>query len=213
MRSRLADYFRRQREKQGLRLPDVARLVGYKNLGKGCNRIRRFEQYGEIHADLLCKLAEVLHIERVTIDSLIEQDRRAFFRLWNAWANQAIRPYLVIRRSAAVYIRREVPDDIQSLEEAETIAAGFARERGTKVCLVWSRRLSVWFDEAGRIQCIKEAVPGEANSPYLRLRGGRRGLLLQHPETGRTVLCLVDWPKRPVVTPSVSSTPSENEET
>ena len=51
-------------------------MVGYRNSAKGRNRIERFEQRGEIHTDLLRKLADELDIDKATIDALIEQDRR-----------------------------------------------------------------------------------------------------------------------------------------
>jgi len=206
MRSQLADHFRQQREDSGLSLAELSRLAGYQNVTKGCNRIRRFEERGEIHANLLQKLADVLDIDDATIDAFIEQDRRDFERQWNEWADQPIRPHLIIRPLAAVYARKELPDGMQTVDEAESIAAEFAREHHKKVCLVWTRRLSVWFEEDGNIIGRTEAAPGKSNVPTMRLKGSRRSFLLQHPATGGTVLHLIDWPNRPMVTPSVSST-------
>ena len=209
MRSRLANHFRSVRKERDLSLSQLARLVGYTNVTKGSNKIQKFEQRGEIHTDLLWKLADELDIDKTTIDTLVEQDRREFVRVWNEWANEPIRPHIVIRLIPAVYKRSELPDGIVSVEEAEIIAADVARRWRKKVCLQWTRRLSVWFDSDGNVEFRTETTPGEINAPYMRLGNGRRSFVLENPATGGTVLHLIDWPKQPMVTPSVSSTSSE----
>ena len=197
MRSRLAHYFQNARSQRGLSRVELARLVGYQNVTKGCNRIQKFEERGEIHADLLRKLAVVLGIDGDTINDLIEQDRREFEREWNEWADVPIRPYLIIRLIPAFYKSQRLPDDIESIHEAEIIAADAARRWGKKVCLVWTRRCSVWFDSDGNVQSRTETVPGETSIPYMRMKGSQRSFLLENPETGGTVLRLIDWPKQP----------------
>ena len=70
----------------------------------------------------------------------------------------------------------ELPDEVRSVEEAERYASEFARERQMRVCLVLSRRVSVWFDEQGSFQFATEAVPGgEPNEPYMKIGGGGAG--------------------------------------
>ncbi|MCH8828042.1 MAG: helix-turn-helix transcriptional regulator [Planctomycetes bacterium] len=198
MRSQLARHFRTVRKERDLSLSQLARLIGYKNVTKGCNKITKFEQRGEIHAGLLWKLADALSIDPTTIDKLIEQDRREFYRVWNEWADVPISPFIVIRLLPAVYKRSELPDGIVSVEEAEIIAAETARRWRKKVYLQWTRRLSIWFNEQGHETARTEATPGEINAPHMRLKGSRRGFQLQHPETGRTVLRLIDWPVQPI---------------
>jgi hypothetical protein len=190
MRSQLADHFRRIRIQSGLRLRQLSRLVGYKNAQKGSNRIQRFEQRGEIHADLLGKLADVLCIDSETVDALIEQDRREFALAWNRWADQPIQPSLVIRWLSAVYARRELPGEIESLQEAEAYSAATARRLRKKVCLKWSRRCSVWFDETGVVTVKTEARAGVSSGPSMWLSGSHRRFVLEHPETGKVFLRL-----------------------
>lgn len=211
MRSRLANHFRSVRKERDLSLSQLALSAGYRNSAKGRNRIERFEQRGEIHADLLLKLAVVLGIDDATINVLIEQDRQEFCKAWNEWADVPTAPFIVIRLLPAVYKRSYLPDGIVSVEEAEIIAADAARRWGKKVCLVWSRRRSVWLDSEGQATARTDATPGEANIPTMRLKGSQRSFLLQHPATGKVILRLIDWPEYPISTRPVSSTANQQE--
>lgn len=169
MQSNLAEHFRRTRIAKGIKLGQLARLIGYTNATKGANRIVKFERGGDVQSQLLLKVADVLDIDGQTIERLIDEDRRRFFEEWNAWANEPIRPHLVIRLLAAVYLTKKLPEDIQTVEEAEQYAGGMARHWHRKCCLVLSRRVSVWLSENGDIYNVSEAVPGEANHPVMYL--------------------------------------------
>ena len=193
MESKLANHFRHARLEKGHNLAQLARLVGYKNVAKGANRINAFERGGSVHADLRSKLAEVLGIDQQTVDRLMEEDRRQFFAEWNAWASEPIRPYLIVRLMAAVYSPHNLPEEIQSVEEAEAYAANVARTRHLRCCLVLSRRISVWIEADGSISGATEAVPGEANTPAMRLGG--KNCLMKALDHG-IALQQVHWPQR-----------------
>lgn len=124
------------------------------------SRIRVFEQTGSISWELFEKLAAFFDIDADVIEKLVEQDRREFFQKWLDWVNEPIQPHLVVRIISAVYSRRELSPGIVTIEEAEAWAASVAKESRMKCCLVWNRRLSIWFDETGRIAGRTEAVPG-----------------------------------------------------
>lgn len=197
MRSFLAHHFRSVRKERDLSLRQLARMLGYKNVAKGCNKIRKFEERGEIHVQLLQNLADALDIDMATIDTLIEQDRREFVRAWNEWADVPIQPRVVVRLIPAVYKSEPLPGRITTLEKAEVFAAETARRWNRRACLTWTRRLSVWFDEDGEITGRTEAAPGETNVPTMRLKGSQRSFLLQNSVSGKTILRLTGWPKQP----------------
>ena len=46
-----------------------------------------------------------------------------------------------------------------------------------EVCLVLTRRQSVWFDGDGKVRWRSEAQPGVPNSPYMTLQRRRRPFL------------------------------------
>lgn len=167
--SHLGEFFRNRRFEKGLSLGQVARLLGYQNVTKGCNRIQAFEGGGKVNTELLGKLAEVLEVGPDEIK------REAFkdYQAWLAWANEAIRPYLVVRLLAAVYQRVKLPDDALEPEAAEAFAADVARQRKFKVCLVLSRRVSVWYDAEGREYGRTEATPELPCEPFMMI-GGRK---------------------------------------
>jgi hypothetical protein len=193
MDPQLSKHFRQARLAKELRLGKLAGLCGYRNLSKGARRIDDFEHGSSIQRDLLLKLADVLGIERTTVEALVEEDRRCFVEEWNAWASEFIQPYLVVRLMAAMYSPIDLPDGIESVEEAEAFAADFSKTNRLKSCLVLSRRVSVWFAEDGSVSNVTEATPGQPNSPYMRI--GNRECVMKSVEHGLAVR-QVHWPRK-----------------
>jgi len=190
MSTHLSRHFEQQRIVRGLRPGQLAALAGCTNTSKIGNRIRQFELTGDIGRELFEKLVAALDIEASTIERLVEQDRREFFRVWLAWVNEPIKPYLVQRLMAAVYRQISLPDEITTQDEAEAWAAGIAREWKRKCCLVWSRRISIWFDADGNA-FRGEAVPGKPNVPWLKIGGKTFNF---GEDLGSTTL--VQWPHK-----------------
>jgi hypothetical protein len=191
MTTHLATYFAHRRREKGLRLGQVAKLLGYDNIAKGARRVQTFEQTGDIRAELFTKLAAVLEIDQATVNRLLQEDLAD----WTKWATEPIRPYLVVRLLAAFYSQAELPDEINSVEEAEQYASDFAKEHRLRVCLVLSRRISVYFADDGSFQYASEAVPGGGpNEPYMVV-GGRK-CLSRLLDRG-IALPEVEWFKRP----------------
>jgi len=190
MSTHLSRHFEQARLAKGLKPGQLALLIG-KNISKIGNRIRQFELTGDISKELFEKLVAALGIDAAIIERLVEQDRREFFEEWLAWVNEPITPYLVERLIAAVYRRVPLPPEIKTQEQAEAWAAAFTMESKRKCCLVWSRRISVWFDVDGTF-FRSEAVPGEPNVPWIKI-GGKT---FNFGEDLRSVNT-VDWPKKP----------------
>lgn len=198
MRSHLVEHFRRRRCELGWELSTLARRIGCRSLAGGCNKLQRFEQRGEIHAELLLKTAAALDVDRATIDTLIEQDRRAFLDEWNRWADEPIVPHLIVPRWPYAtrgrwtsYRNEPLPGFVASLSAAERYAARIAWACGAAE-LIWSRRLTVWFNSCGQESRRIIAAPDE-RSPARLLPGVRPGLRLA---AGDVYLCLIGWPPR-----------------
>jgi hypothetical protein len=58
--------------------------------------------------------------------------------------------FLAVRLMAAIYVRKGLPAEVTSKEDAEAWACTFARHYRCRVCLVLSRRWSVWIDATGK---------------------------------------------------------------
>ena len=169
MTTHLSRYFKKIGKEKGLRLGEVARTLGYRNVSKGARRVDTFETTGDIKEHLFKKLAAVLEIDEKTVNGLLQEDLAD----WLKWANEPIKPYLVVRLMPAFYTQGELPDEVRSVEDAERYAGEFAKERRLQVCLVLSRRVSVYFDDDGSFRYASEAVPGGGpNEPCMRI-GGR----------------------------------------
>ncbi len=186
--SRLGDFFRNRRLGRNLTTGQLARLVSYRNLSRGANRIRSFEDGGKVAPDLLARLAEALEIEPEEVRRIAAED----YADWLAWADEPVRPYLVLRWTACAYQRVELKDEALEPEAAEGYAGRVARERGVMACLVLSRRLTVYFDASGRVYGRREATPEVPSQPYAGFGNQRCQLNLG----GGEVLRPIDEPGR-----------------
>jgi hypothetical protein len=182
--SHLGDYFRIRRQEKGVTSGQLARTVGYQNLSRGSNRIQTFEGGGKVAPDLLGKLATALEVTPDEVRRLAAED----YQEWLDWANEPIRPHLVLRWTACVYQRLELPDDALEAGAAQEYASCLARDRRLMVCLVLSRRLSVGFDSTGNEYKRLEATPEVPCEPYVVI-GGKR---VQFDLSGGGVLHPID---------------------
>ena len=171
MSTHLSRYFHEKRLALGLKPGQLAQRAGCSNVSKNGNRIRQFELTGDISQEIFTRIAVVLEVDQATVERLVEQDRREFFKKWLTWVNEPIQPHLVVRLMAAVYSRRWLPVEITTMDEVEVWASAVAKQQKMKCCLVWSRRISCWFDESGTLYARTEATPGVPNVPWLRIGG------------------------------------------
>jgi hypothetical protein len=188
--SHLGDAFKTRRLDRKLTTGQLARLAGYRNLTRGANRISGFEAGGKIAPDLLGKLAAILDINSEDLRRYAAED----YKEWLEWANEPVRPYLVVRHMACVYERVELSNDVLVTEAAEAYASRLAREKRRMVSLVLSRRLSIGFDATGKETDRREAAPDVPCEPFAVI-GGKR---IQFDFSGGAVL-------RPIDEPGVSS--------
>ncbi|MCY2927896.1 MAG: hypothetical protein NTV86_00090 [Planctomycetota bacterium] len=76
----------------------------------------------------------------------------------------------------AVYKTQRLPESVTTIEQAQEHASQTARQWNRLVCLVWSRRLSVYFDEQGQVEVRAVATPDRHVAPFMRI-GNKRFLL------------------------------------
>ena len=173
MPTHLSNHFRQQRLVLGLRPGQVARLLGYKSLVGAANKIIQFEETGDIDYRLFKQLAAVLFVDKGTIQCLMKKDRRDLVRQWHQWANQPITPHVVAEVLLGHYMIHDFPEDIMTPEQMETHVAELACELHERMWLVFSRKLTVLFDEGGHKRAVQEAAPGEPTEPYRLLLSGK----------------------------------------
>jgi transcriptional regulator with XRE-family HTH domain len=183
---RLGDLFRKTRLERGLSLRQLALLVGYRNTNKGIRRLTAIES-GDLspNRDLYGRIASALELDLEILKTTVARDRAEYLKKWNRWADEPIKPHLILRLQSCIYIRREIPEELADLEQVELWASGVAREHHWRACLVWTRRLSIWFDVDGGIEDQTEATPdGPPNVPSMQI-GGRRFNLREVPFAGQ----------------------------
>jgi transcriptional regulator with XRE-family HTH domain len=178
----LPSHFKAQRLARNLNPADLARMIGYRNIAKGANKVLRFERDGIVKEDLLIKIAEALGIDWATVEQLTDQDRRQHIEEWNRWANEPVPMRVVIRWMPAVYSERLLPEEITSAEAADEFACDLALQLRRQNCLVLNRRQSVWLNADGTVARRTEATPfGGPNEPWMQVKG-RKFLLNLDPE-------------------------------
>ena len=166
MQSELARHFSSVRRNKGIRLGQLARMVGYRNVPKGANRIDRFEKWSRIHDNLLVKLADALGIDHQTVARLIAVDRRRYLDEWERWVNTPIRPSNILGHIGGFCYGEPIPEGLTQVA-AEEYAASIAKQRKKPILLIVSRKLSIWFDAEGNRTSIVEAKPGDTALPYV----------------------------------------------
>ena len=176
MKNRLGSWVREQRVARGLTLGRLAAEVGYRNIGKGTNRLHQLETEGEFHPDLLLKVIAALDLDTRTLRRLLAEDREAMLSAWNAWADEPVPPLLVVRAIPGFYVERALPEGVVKLRAAEAIASAYAARRGLRVCLVFNRRLSVFFETDGERRFRSIARPEALNQPATFLGGSKSAI-------------------------------------
>jgi hypothetical protein len=86
MASHLGQYVKRQREQLGIKRSDLARAIGYKNIGKGCNRIMALEGEGACTEDFWRKVKDALHLDDQGVQAANHQDWLAY----QAWLDEPV---------------------------------------------------------------------------------------------------------------------------
>ena len=137
---------------------------------KGARLILQFEREGIASHDILQKLITALQIDHEDMIKAIEKDQAE----WEEWVCEPVPMQMILTPIPAVNILHPMPPEIETREEAETYARDCAKEKGFRVCLVLSRRESVWIDGNGEITCRTIAKPGVPNIPYTTVGGQRR---------------------------------------
>jgi transcriptional regulator with XRE-family HTH domain len=162
----VGSFFKARRMEKGWAVADLARNIGYKNVTKGANRIHRLEQRGTIPDELLPKLMDALEIDSVTLQKLKEEDRRAYVKQWETWADEPAPIQVVARVMPAMYQDVELPPGANTEEAAVAFAQALARQDQSQVFVILSRRKTLLINEEGLIVHTAEATPDFDPRPY-----------------------------------------------
>jgi hypothetical protein len=172
MQSALGNHFEQQRKAKAVSLGQLPSVLHYRNGNKARRLWDQFIHSGSCSTAFLRTAAVAFDVPAATITRLIEED----IQRWERWADEPVTPYINIRFMAAVYSRVAIPEGL-TLEQAEAFSASKATEIGFRVCLVWSRRLLVFFDHKGEVVCRFNSTPWCDARPYMSIKG--RSFLLR----------------------------------
>ncbi len=109
-------YFKEQRLKQGLNTAELARLMGYKNVSKGMNRIIDLERENIIIPEVLKRIVEALNLDHDHVNNLIKKDRDEDKRKFEEWVNEPVEMYYIMRLMPTIYLSYDLPTNINTEE-------------------------------------------------------------------------------------------------
>ena len=117
-----------------------------------------------------------------------DHEQTEWLRRWNDWVSQPIKPYLVVRIMSGFYVRQDLPSGIETEDDIRRCASSVAKRLNRKLCLVMSRRTSMWYLEDGTCEKITEAQPGVPNVPTMRFSGSDRNVTFHQQGRGLTLV-------------------------
>jgi hypothetical protein len=79
--------------------------------------------------------------------------------------------HLIVRWVPGIYCAQVLPGYQQSPAAAQQYACAFAGQHRGQVCLVLSRKVSVWIDKTGAVEAPTVATPDRPNVPHMQLKG------------------------------------------
>lgn len=166
----LGEWFWGRRGERQWSLGDVTRRLAYSNVSKACRKILAVEREGVADDDFLQRLAAALAISEGVVIYLNRQDRLAYLRAWQEWADQPVPIRVVMRAVPGFMVEMAVPDDVTTPVQAIDFAQAVAVRHHAKVFVILSRRESVGITESGEINGRFHTRPDTDPNPLVSVR-------------------------------------------
>jgi len=163
-------YLKEERLEQNFNTAELARLMGYKNVGKGMNRIIDLERENIIIPEVLEKIVNALNLDREYVNSLIVKDSDEDRRIFEEWLSQPIEMHYVMRLMPTIYLSYDLPTNINTEEEAVNFVVSIAKEKHNKCLVILSRKEKVYIAEDGDIRGKIETKFGDEDYPYVMVK-------------------------------------------
>ena len=153
-------FFKNKRKSKKLNLQQLAKLVGYKNVNKGANKIAFFENGDKFYIDLIIKCLKILDINKDKFILLMQEDLQK-------WLDEPQKMEIIVRVMPAIYSNRTLPDTIKSEDKALKLACRYARMIKRRICFVQSRKKVFWINGDGKIYYTDIADVKTFQVPFL----------------------------------------------
>ena len=165
---RVGHLFRSNRVARHLRIVDLARQAGLRDIAKVLRQIDRLENdgLGPLHlVESLCAFFRIDLQEARKAWKLDEADRKRL-----QWESTGGRPYIVVRFMASVYRQSPVPEGLEGSAAIEWGRAHLRDRWGGKFrgCVVLSPDEIAWIEEDGSYSVRSDFPP-----PSMSVRGRR----------------------------------------
>lgn len=103
----------------------------------------------------------------------MQEIEQAADQAWQAWLDEPVPMKLIVRAIPGCYTNQRLPENVTTPQEAEAFARDLARRIQKRMCLVVSRRKSIWIGYHGEIEKVTETQFGELNEPSMSIGGHR----------------------------------------
>lgn len=172
MNENLRKLVHRYRVVRNLNFKQLAELCRYKNSNKWSIKICSFEREGFGPDEMILRLVRSLEIDA---DEVREANQKDLDKL-QAWLDEPVPMELLIKPLPGVYIRVDIPDDMDSDEKAIDFAVSQALHFKSESCLILSRKKSIWFNGDGSLKFTEENQDG-VFQPFMSV--GNKQFVLQ----------------------------------
>jgi hypothetical protein len=160
----------KHRAAKGLNFGQLAELSGYRNRSKWAIRICTLEREGVGTGELVGNVIRALEIDHQEVQDALQKD----YAIWEKWADEPVPMQMILWIAGAIIVIHHMPPEITCREDAIEYGQNYAKKNGLRVCLVLSRRESVWIAADGHMH-ISQTKPGVPNIPYASV-GGKKFL-------------------------------------
>ncbi|MCK6440810.1 MAG: hypothetical protein L6Q71_11510 [Planctomycetes bacterium] len=158
MGKHLGSYIEQERIRQGLRRSELATHAGWRST-KGCRKITALERGEEVDEAALRRLVPVLNLNPSVIEMLLERDRQDLLAEIKR-QEVGFQPYMLIRLLAAVFMRVEIPVDVERDEfHLREFARAHAEHIRRQVCLAVGPVRCVWISPDDPNEWVEDATP------------------------------------------------------
>lgn len=188
--SQVGKAIRAARRARQLSRQALAKALGYSERGanKGARRLQALEETGTEQAEFIHAVAQELALDPAHLSDLADRDEVARAEAWERWADEPIRPRLIIRYGPHWFhhIAYDLSSEIATLDEAERDASDRMRAIPTTLLtrghppqgrLIFSRRLHVRIHHHGHV-IAREPQTYRRPSPHPYGQIGTRRFIL-----------------------------------
>ena len=143
----IQNYFKKKRLAKGLKLTELAKLIGYKNLSKGARRINDFEiAKNNFEEKYIVRMIKALDITEEEFEEIKKEHILVAKEEFAKWSSIDTPNKLYFHAAPCIYVRQKLTPELEyNDEKAIEYACNFAKERHLRITWLYLGRKEVLY--------------------------------------------------------------------